>query len=285
MARATAQAPEIPPRGAGGGRPTRRGLLFAVMVGIAVVMLYPFYFMLEASFRTQAQFEQGRGRSLASWHLLFDTLPVGRQLLNSLLICVVSIGLILVVSTSAGFAFAKLRYRASEAIFLGVVGAMMVPLQSILIPEFVNISKIGLLDTYFGAILVYVALGTPFATFLMYTYFRGVPDELIEAGIIDGLGYGRAFLRVALPLAVPAIATVTVLQFIQIWDDLLIGLLFLQNPGQRPITVGLAALAAGRTTEIPVLLAGSFVSALPAIVAYLVFQRYLIRGLTLGIGK
>ena len=138
---------------------------------------------------------------------------------------------------------------------------------------------------YLGAILVYVALGTPFATFLMYTYFRGLPDELIEAGIIDGLGYGRAFVRVALPLAVPAIATVTVLQFIQIWDDLLIGLLFLQNSGQRPITVGLAALAAGRTTQIPVLLAGSFVSALPAIVAYLVFQRYLIRGLTLGIGK
>ena len=285
MATVTARSPQASPPGAGAARPIRRGLLFALMVGIAVVMLYPFYFMLEASFRTQAQFEQGRGRSLASWHLLFDTLPVGRQLLNSLLICVVSILLILVVSTSAGFAFAKLRYRASEAIFLGVVGAMMVPLQSILIPEFVNISKLGLLDTYFGAILVYVALGTPFATFLMYTYFRGLPDELIEAGIIDGLGYGRAFVRVALPLAVPAIATVTVLQFIQIWDDLLIGLLFLQNSGQRPITVGLAALAAGRTTQIPVLLAGSFVSALPAIVAYLVFQRYLIRGLTLGIGK
>jgi ABC-type glycerol-3-phosphate transport system permease component len=282
---AMATASQLPAPGQGAGRRLRRGLLFGVMVGIAVVMLYPFYFMLEASFRTQTQFEQGRGRSLASWHLLFDTLPVGRQLLNSLVICVVSIALILAVSAGAGFAFAKLRYRASEAIFLGVVGAMMVPLQSILIPEFVNISKLGLLDTYFGAILVYVALGTPFATFLMYTYFRSLPDELIEAGIIDGLGYGRAFLRVALPLAVPAIATVTVLQFIQIWDDLLIGLLFLQNPGQRPITVGLAALAAGRTTEIPVLLAGSFVSALPAIVAYLVFQRYLIRGLTLGIGK
>ena len=86
-------------------------------------------------------------------------------------------------------------------------------------------------------------------------------------------------------MAVPAIVTVAVLQFIQIWDDLLVGLLFLQNPQQRTITVGLGALAAGRTTDIPVLMAGSIMSAIPAILVYLVFQRFLINGLTAGIGK
>ena len=85
----------------------------------------------------------------------------------------------------------------------------------------------------------------------MATYYRGISDDLIEAAVMDGLGYERTFLRIALPLSLPAIATVTVLQFIQIWDDLLVGLLFLPNPEQRTITVGLAALSAGRTTTHP----------------------------------
>jgi len=255
------------------------------MVAVAVVMLYPFYFMLDTAFRTQVQFEQHAGHSLASWARLFRDLPVARQLMNSTIISAAAIAIILVASTSAGFAFAKLSYRGGRLLFLAVVASMMVPLQSIIIPEYVNVSRFGLINTYLGAILVYAALGTPFATFLMATYYRGLSDELIEAAVMDGLGYLRTFLRVALPLSGPAIVTVVVLQFIQIWDDLLVGLLFLQNPQQRTITVGLAALSAGRTTSIPALMAGSFISALPAIVVYLIFQRHLIRGLTLGMGK
>ncbi len=274
-----------PMSGARARRTASRVGLFVVMVVVAIVMLYPFYYMLNNAFRTAPQFDQQRGHSAASWSRLFADLPVARELLNSTLICLVAILIILFVSTTAGFAFAKLRYRGSELVFLGVVAAMMVPLQSIIIPEYVNLGRFGLVNSYFGAILVYAALGTPFATFLMATHYRGISDELIEAAVIDGLGYFRTFLRIAIPLSVPAMATVAVLQFIQIWDDLLVGLLFLQNPQQRTITVGLAAIAAGRTTSIPALLGGSFLSALPAIVVYLIFQRYLIRGLTLGMGK
>ena len=280
-------------RVAGAGRSTaatvRRRLrlttLFALMVLIAAVMLYPFYYMLNNAFRTQTQFDQQSGHSAVSWQQLFTELPVWRELFNSTIICATAIALILAVCTTAGFAFAKLRYRGSGTVFLAVVAALLVPLQSIIIPEYVNLGKLGLINTYVGAILVYVALGIPFATFLMATYYRGISDDLIEAAVMDGLGYGKTFLRIALPLSWPAIATITVLQFIQIWDDLLVGLLFLQNPQQRTITVGLAALSAGRTTSIPVLMAGSFISAVPAIIVFLIFQRYLVRGLTLGMGK
>ena len=266
-------------------RRVRASTLFAVMCVIAVIMLYPFFYMLDNAFRNQSQFAGQSGHSTLSWGQLFTELPVWRELLNSTIICAVSILLILAVSTTAGFAFAKLRYRASGWVFLGVVAALMVPLQSIIIPEYVNLAKFGLINTYLGAILVYAALGTPFATFLMATYYRGISDDLIEAAVMDGLGYERTFLRIALPLSLPAIATVAVLQFIQIWDDLLVALLFLPNPGQRTITFGLAALSAGRTTTIPVLMAGSFISAVPAIIVYLIFQRHLVKGLTLGMGK
>jgi ABC-type glycerol-3-phosphate transport system permease component len=270
-----------------GARLRRRaanGWIFILMVIVAVVMLYPFWYMLDNAFRNQSQFDRQHGHSLAGWTQLFSELPVGRELLSSAIVCAASIAVILAVSSTAGFAFAKLRYRGSSMVFLLVVAALMVPLQSIIIPEYVNLAKFGLINSYVGAVLVYAALGTPFATFLMATYYRGISDELIEAAVMDGLGYERTFWSIALPLSLPAIATVTVLQFIQIWDDLLVGLLFLQ-PGQRTITVGLAALSAGRTTSIPALMAGSFLSAVPAIVVYLIFQRHLIKGLTLGMGK
>jgi len=258
--------------------------LFVLMVLVAVVMLYPFWYILDNAFRGAGQFDRQAGHSLAGWKELFANLPVAGQLLNSTLVCVAAITIILAVSTTSGFAFAKLRYRGSGMVFLLVVSAMMVPLQSIIIPEYVNLAKFSLTNSYAGAVLVYAALGTPFATFLMATYYRGISDELIEAAVIDGLGYERTFLRIALPLSLPAIATVTVLQFIQIWDDLLVGLLFLP-PNQRTITVGLATLSAGRTTSIPALMAGSLISAIPAILVYLIFQRHLIKGLTLGMGK
>lgn len=262
-----------------------RWILFALMLGVAVVMLYPFWVMIITSLKSEAQFLAGHGFSWLSWKTLDSTIPLGQEVLSSTIVCSASIFIILCVGLPAGFAFSKLRFRSSTAVFLALVSAMMIPLQAILMPEFVNVTKLGLTGGYFGAILVYAALGTPFSTFLFTTYFRGVPDELIEAGIVDGLGYIGVMGRLIIPVAVPAIATVTVLQFIQIWDDLLVGLLFIQNTSERPITVGLAVLAAGRTTSIPALMAGSLVSALPAMLVYLGFQRYLVKGLTMGIDR
>jgi len=269
-----------------GGHRLGRGLLLVVMCLVAVVMLYPFWFMIRTSLQTQEQFQSGsRGFSVSSWSKLFHDLPATQQMLNSAIICTCAILIILALSATAGFAFAKLQYRASTFVLLGIVAAMLVPMQSIIIPEYVNLSRLHLITSYAGAVLVYAALGIPFATFLMTTYYRGLPDELVEAGVVDGLSYVQVFARLALPLSVPALVTVTVLQFIQIWDDLLIGLLFVQNPDQRPITVGLAALSAGRVTDIPVLMAGSLLSAIPAILVFLFFQRHLVSGLTLGISK
>ncbi|MGD1032907.1 MAG: carbohydrate ABC transporter permease, partial [Candidatus Dormibacteria bacterium] len=192
---------------------------------------------------------------------------------------------ILIGSSAAGFAFAKLHYRRQNVIFLGIIGSMMIPVQSIIIPEYVNLSNLGLVNNYLAPILVYSALGMPFATFLMTVFFRGLPDELIEAALCDGFGYVGVFWRIAVRMAAPALATVTVLQFIQIWDDLLVALLLLQEPANRTITVGLGVISSGRAVSIPALMAGSLISALPAIIVYLIFQRYLISGLTMGVSR
>ncbi len=266
-------------------RRLNRTAIFLVLALIAVVMLFPFAFMALIANQSYDQYLAGSGFSLDSWRQLFDTVPVLQELLNSAIVTAGAVLIILVVSSMGGFAFAKLGYPGGSVVFLLLLAGMMVPVQSIVIPEFVNVSQLGLINQYPGAILVYAALGAPFATYLMTTYYRGVPTELMEASLMDGASYLQIFVRVILPLSVPAIVTITVLQFIQIWDDLLIGLLFLQTPDVRTITVGLATLQSGRMVNVPVLMAGSLASALPAIIVYLIFQRHLVRGLTMGIGK
>ncbi len=266
-------------------RKVGRLLLFLIMMVVAVIMLYPFWVMIYTSLKSEAQFLAGAGFSWVSWSSLTSVIPIGQEVLSSTIVCASSILLILIVGLPAGFAFSKLRFRLSTGVFLVMVSAMMVPLQAILMTEYVNVSRLHLTGGYTAAILVYAALGTPFSVFLFSTYFRGVPDELIEAGIVDGLGYFGVLWRLVVPIALPAIATVTVLQFIQIWDDLLVGLFFIQNTSDRPITVGLAVLAAGRTTSIPELMAGSIISAVPAMLVYIGFQRYLVKGLTMGIDR
>jgi multiple sugar transport system permease protein/raffinose/stachyose/melibiose transport system permease protein len=249
---------------------------------ISIALMYPFYYMLRISLMSDAQYVRGSGWSLSSWQVLFSSVPVAQEALNSFILCVFGIAGTLLLAAPAGFALAKLRFRGDILVLVGVIGSMMVPLESIIIPEYVNLATLGMINTFAGAILVYIAVGTPFATFLMATYFRGLPDELIDAGLCDGLDYFGLFSRLALPLAGPAVATVVVLRFIPIWNDFLIGLLFLQEPATRPLTVGLGVLASSQLIDVPALMAGSLLSTIPAAVTYVLFQRYLVRGLTLG---
>jgi multiple sugar transport system permease protein/raffinose/stachyose/melibiose transport system permease protein len=270
-----------------------RLLIFAILCVVVVIMLFPFGVMLVNSFRSKDQYIAGSGFSMDTWQLLFQQMPVLQQLWNSTVVTAGGVLLILVVSTTGGYAFAKLTFRGSGIVLLLVLSGLMIPLQSCIIPLYVNIAKLHLdvLGISFGinqfpsAIVVYAAIGAPFATYLMTTYFRSIPTELLEACVMDGASYWQIFRKVMLPLAVPAITTVAVLQVIQIWDDLLVGLLFLQTPAVRTITVGLAVLQNGRVVSIPLLMAGSLVSALPAVIVYLIFQRYLIQGLTMGVSK
>ena len=259
-----------------------QAIIFGVLATVSLALMYPFYFMLQTSFMSNAQYLRGNGFSADSWAVLFASVPVAQEVFNSLILCACAIAGTLALATPAGFALAKLPFRGDRLVFLGIVGSMMIPLQSIIIPEYVNFSRLHLVNTFAGAILLYVAVGTPFSTFLMATFFHGIPDDLTDAGLCDGLSYWGVFRRIALPLAGPALATVTVLRFIPVWNDFLIGLLFLQEPGLRPFTVGLGVLSSSQLINVPALMAGSLLSTIPAAATYVVFQRYLVKGLTLG---
>jgi ABC-type glycerol-3-phosphate transport system permease component len=259
-----------------------RSFIFLLLAVVSVALMYPFFFMVQTSFMSNAQYLRGSGFSTDSWLVLFANVPIAQEVLNSLLLCACTIVGTLALATPAGFALAKLPFRGDRLVFLGIVGSMMIPLQSIIIPVYVNFARLHLINTFAGAILLYVAVGTPFSTFLMATYFRGIPDDLTDAGLCDGLSHWGVFRRIALPLAGPALATVIVLRFIPVWNDFLIGLLFLQDSSLRPLTVGLGVLASSQLINVPALMAGSLLSTIPAAATYVLFQRYLVKGLTLG---
>ena len=161
---------------------------------------------------------------------LFQTLPVARELLNSTIVTLGSVALILIISALAAFALTKLRFRRGGPLLGMVAASMMIPMQSMILTEFINFAAFGASDSFIAVIITYAALGIPFGTFLMTSFMRDLPDDLVEAAQIDGMRYWRIFLNIILPLSAPALLAVGVLQFIQIWDDLLVALIFLQEP-------------------------------------------------------
>lgn len=260
--------------------PIRRLSGSAVLAIIAIALLYPLIDAVVGSF-----LESGTGRpTLSYWSQLWSTLPVARDMAVSAALSVSVVALVLLIAVPCGYALAKLRFRGAGTVTVALVGCMMIPIESILIPEYINFAKIGLVGTIEAPILVYVGMGCPFAIFMMTSYFRNLPDSIIESALVDGAGQLRAMVKIVLPLAKPALAIVAVLQFLNVWNDLLIALLFL--PQQvRTIGVGLATLGGLHAANTQVLVAGSVLSAIPPMIVYLLFQRHLISGLTVGAEK
>jgi ABC-type glycerol-3-phosphate transport system permease component len=206
-------------------------------------------------------------------------------MLNSAIVSGGAMILVSVVSCMAGYGFAKLPFPGSAQLLVVVVAALSVPQATTIISNYFNFAAIGGVGSYWGPILMYAAGSTPFSTVLMTNFFKALPDELVESAVIDGASYRQVFTMIMAPLAAPALATVAVLCFLGSWNDLLVGLLWLPDPATRTISVGVATLQGVRANSLDLILTGSLFSALPPILAFIVFQRYLVSGIVSGIGK
>ena len=162
---------------------------------------------------------------------------------------------------------------------------LAIPPLLLMVPIYVELVQLGLLDTYWGVILLYTALNLPFNVYLMTAFFKSVPDELIEAARIDGAGIHRTFQRILLPLAKPALATLVIFNVLWAWNEFLFALLLLQTDHVKTLTVGVLQLQGRFTADYPALMAGLLITSLPVIGAYLVFQRHLVRGIVAGAVK
>ncbi|HVY51832.1 MAG TPA: carbohydrate ABC transporter permease [Devosia sp.] len=260
----------------GGGRRTA----FLVVLIAALASLYPF-----ASLILTSVLPPLNGHPFELWQQLFTQIPVGTFMLNSAIVAGGAMVLVSVVSCMAGYGFSKLPFPGSTQLFAVLVAALSVPQATTIIANYFNFAAVGGVGTYWGPILMYAAGSTPFSVILMTNFFKALPNELVESAVIDGASYRQVFTMIMAPLAAPAVTTVAVLCFLGSWNDLLVALLWLPDQGERTISVGIASLVGTRSSNLELILTGSLFSALPPILAFVLFQRYLVSGIVSGIGR
>jgi alpha-glucoside transport system permease protein len=188
--------------------------------------------------------------------------------------------LVVILGAMAGYAFAWLDFPGRDWVFIGVIGLLVVPLQMALIPMFKLYDTFGLFDTWYGIALFHAAFGLPFAIFLLRNFFVGLPKDILESARIDGASEVKIFVRLILPLGLPAIASLAIFQFLWTWNDLLVALTFGQNT--TPITVWIAGQLREFGTSIDIIAPASFISLVVPLCVFFAFQRYFVQGLLAG---
>jgi len=214
----------------------------------------------------------------------YDALIHNHGLLDALkttaYIAVGNTALVIVIGALAGYAFAWLEFPGRDALFVVVIGLLVVPLQMALIPMFKLYDYAHLFDTVFGIVLFHVAFGLPFAIFLLRNFFVGIPKDILESARIDGASEIWIFLRLILPLGLPAIASLGIFQFLWTWNDLIVALTFGQNT--QPITVWIFGQLREFGSSIDVIAPASFISLVIPLAVFFAFQRYFVQGLLAG---
>jgi alpha-glucoside transport system permease protein len=221
--------------------------------------------------------------STATWsnyNALFHNHGMLTALKTTAYIAVGNTLLVVILGAMAGYAFAWLEFPGRDWAFIAVIALLVVPLQMALIPMFKLYDTFGLFDTVLGIILFHVAFGLPFAIFLLRNFFVGLPKDILESARIDGASEIKIFLRLILPLGLPAIASLAIFQFLWTWNDLLVALTFGQNT--TPITVWIAGQLREFGTSIDIIAPASFISLVVPLCVFFAFQRYFVQGLLAG---
>ncbi|MGQ4490808.1 carbohydrate ABC transporter permease [Streptomyces sp. 372A] len=215
---------------------------------------------------------------------LLDNSAITDSLLSTVMITVPSTVLVVVIGSFAGYAFAWMDFPGRDWWFLLVVGLLVVPVQVALIPVSKLFGEIGIFETTLGVVLFHTAFGLPFAIFLLRNFFAEIPRELLEAARLDGAGEIRLFTRVVMPLGGPAIASLGIFQFLWVWNDMLVALIFADS-GSPPITVALQQQVRQFGNNIDVLAPGAFVSMVIPLAVFFAFQRQFVSGVMAGAVK
>ncbi|CAN5284902.1 carbohydrate ABC transporter permease [soil metagenome] len=267
-------------------RVDRRRVLGPVVLQIVIVlgaiaMFFPFLWTIITSITPGASLTQAPALiptdpTLAAYARLFSDGTFGRVVLNSLGLAVITTLVQLLTSATAAYAFSRLAFRGRSIVFAVYLATMMIPLQVLIVPLFVELKTFGLLNTYLGALLPTFA--SAFGIFLLRQSVNQVPRELDEAATLDGAGHFRIFAQVILPNIRPALATLTVFAFMGSWNSFLWPLVVLRKPELQTLPVALAGLQGQYTTEWDVVMAGSVISILPMLALYLFAQKYVIQG-------
>ena len=261
-------------------------------VFFSIIVALPFYVMLMTSFKSQQSllanpldlsidFSQGPKLLFRSYIELFTQYKFGLFLLNSAIVSVATVIITLLFSIPGAYAVSRLRFPGQAVLSRSILLIYMVPAIVLVIPLYAVFSQLGLRNSLLGLIIVYPATTIPVAVYMLQGYFRGLPYELEEAGLMDGLSRLGVILKITLPLSLPAIASVSLYIFMIAWNEFLFAFMFLDDPGIFTLSRGVQSL---NSSEIPRqhLMAGAVIATVPVLVLFLWFEKFLVAGLTAG---
>jgi len=258
----------------------------AALVLLALVALAPLLWMLSVSFMPPGAASHFPPPLLPSrftldnYRELFERIGIGHYLVNSVIVACAITVLSLLVNTMAGYAFAKLQFRGRERIFTVLLAALVIPAQVTMLPLFLMMKQLHLVNSYGGVVVP--ALATVFGIFLVRQYARSIPDELLEAARIDGAGEARIFFQIVLPMLKPVLVTLAIFTFLGAWNDFMWPLIVLTDTSHYTLPVALASLSREHIQDVEMMMAGAVITVLPVLALFLVLQRYYIQGLLLG---
>jgi multiple sugar transport system permease protein len=252
----------------------------------AALTLLPLAWMVSASFMAPGEAATypppmlPRSATLTNYRILFAEHGIVRQAANSLLISLLATALSLLFNVSAGYAFAKLRFAGRDRVLRLLLGALIVPAQVAMMPLFLMLKEMGLVNSYAGALVPWLA--SVLGIYLVRQYALTIPDALLEAARIDGAGELRIFVQVVLPLLKPIIVTLAVLTFLGAWNDFMWPLIVLTDHDVQTLPVALAALSREHVQDVELMMAGAVITVLPVLLLFLALQRYYMQGLLVG---
>jgi multiple sugar transport system permease protein len=263
---------------------TRRVLVYTLLLALSLLFFVPFLWTLTTSFKTLPDSVNTNLLPAKwvtdAWSTIWNQYDFGLYIRNSFFLCAVVVSANILLAGLGGYAFARLRFPGREVLFWLVLATLMVPDQLRLIPVFVMLTNWHLIANFSGYIVINLVLATNL--FFMRQYFLTIPKDFEEAAKLDGAGHFKIFWKVMLPLAGPAIAALTILQFQGTWNDFFWPLIIFGQgtPHLYTVQLGLAQLVLTYQTNWPALMAGSVIAILPILVVFLIFQRYFIAGIT-----
>lgn len=264
----------------------KRAGAYAILLLLAVLTIFPLVWMVLTSLKQPRDVFNGSllptSFDLSTYQRVWSDMDFPRHFANSVVVAALTVAIIVGVATLTGYAFARLPFPGREWVFYVFLAAMMIPGQAILVPMFIFLKQIHLLDTLPGLSFSYLGGALPFATFLMRAFFKTLPAELGEAGKIDGCTEFGVFRRVYLPLTSPGIATITIFQFVGTWNEFMFANTLIATPELKTLQPALFAAVGQYSTDWPALTAGLTMATVPIVFVYLVLQRQFIRGLTAG---
>jgi multiple sugar transport system permease protein len=269
------------------GKGIGKAVRYALLLVLTVVMAGPFLWMLSVSLQGQGDVFRVPPRWIpdpprfSNYSEIMERLPFAQFFLNSVKIAgLATIGQVLSCSLAA-YAFARMRFRGSNVLYIILLATMMIPAQVTMIPSFMIMRFLGWIDSH-NALIVPAFFGGAFGTFLLRQFFATIPQELEDAARIDGAGKFRIFWQIILPLSKPALATLALFTFMTFWGDLLSPVIYLSSAEKMTLTVGLANLQAGAmATRYDLLMAGALVSIVPMLVLFVVAQKWFVKGITM----